>query len=202
MESLMERMNHITEELKAKDILLERAKIQATRVRGPPSLTTYEDEDVYMADSERNKLREERTINNAMRKRNARQVEDEEEKMDSDKGKARQVENEDNAMRKGKARQVEDEDEKMESSDKGKARQVENEDNAMRKGKGKARQVEDEDEKKESSDMESSDTESSDASEIDAYDNEDKSNNGESDVNSDQYEVVSETEEVRPIYYN
>ena len=88
MSSLMERMDRITGELKAKDILLERAEV---RVRGTEEPTeqlfeeSKEDEDEYMADSETHTLRTKK-LRKAMRKRKgkAQQVEDEDEEIEND----------------------------------------------------------------------------------------------------------------------
>jgi len=156
MESLMQRMNNLTEELKAKDLLLAESEVRTEQLsrdssRQPPTLTQenhlspeteylpppsssppptmYKDDDVYMraqkapaplADSEANKLREDRGIKKDMRKWKARQVEDDEDIYmgDSEENEWREERRikEDMRKRKGKARQVEDEDEGMESS--------------------------------------------------------------------------------------
>jgi hypothetical protein len=181
MESLMQRVENITEELKAKDILLARAEVEARGTEKPteqfsqnssgqPPTHSQEnhlsskvgyllqDDDVYMGDNEADKLREERRIKKDMRKRkvNARQVEDEDERMDnnhisdSDMAAHKGIDESDKRKRKEKTRQVEDEDERMDNnhiSDSNMAAHKGIDESDNRKGKGKTRQVEDEDER-------------------------------------------------------
>jgi hypothetical protein len=138
MELLRERMNQMTEQLKAKDILLERAEVQG-RETEKPTEQLFQEEDVYMADNETHELRDKRGLRKARKdKYKAQQVEDEDEEM----------ENSDTARKgKGKVQQVEDEDEVMENS------------NTARKAKGKVQQVEDDDEVMENSDTSGDDSE-------------------------------------------
>ena len=98
----------MTEQLKAKDILLERAEVQG-RETEKPTEQLFQEEDVYMADNETHELRDKRGLRKARKdKYKAQQVEDEDEEM----------ENSDTARKgKGKVQQVEDDDEVMENSD-------------------------------------------------------------------------------------
>jgi hypothetical protein len=172
MESLVQKVDNITEELKTKDILLERTKVQAENAeklaerlsqdsRKPPPIlslpplpfnspTTYEDEDEYMGDNEADKLRKGRRYKKGLRKG---KVQQDEGMRDSDTVQecsipyhpASHLASQQFRQRtEGKDSDTEGEDSDTES---------ESYKRAMQKRKGKARQVEDEG-------MENSDTES------------------------------------------
>lgn len=106
-ESLLQKVDSITEELKTKDKLLERAEGQARAEnsghRLPPSplplnLTGYEDEDVYMGDNEADKLREDRRCKKGL-------VQQDEVRDSDTESYKRTI-----RKKKGKNRQIEDEE--------------------------------------------------------------------------------------------
>jgi hypothetical protein len=165
MESLLQKVDNITEELKTKDILLERTKEQAEKAeklaeqlsqdsrKPPPTLslppllfnsrTSYEDEDEYMGDNEADKLRKGRRYKSGLWKG---KVQQDEGIRDSDTVRESLIPYHPTShLASQQFRQCtkgEDNDTESESYKR-----------AMQKRKGKARQVEDEG-------MENSDTES------------------------------------------